>query len=260
MGVFRREMNRRYWDGMAKAYEKEIFSVFHSDRASLIRKCIRRIAAKDHSVVDLGCGIGHFLPTLAKHFGRVYANDISQALLNRAKESHGCLSNITYLQGDIRSAFRELPQVNCVVSVNSLISSSAGVRRRMLEAGTKILKPKGHFVLVVPSLESALFVDVQFAQWKRKDGMSLARSARSVYPKNTDADNKARQGIFPIDGVATKHYLEEELRLLLAEVALDTLSIKKIEYDWDTEFENPPRWMKKPYPWDWLVVARKQRK
>ena len=259
MGVFRREMDRRYWDGMAKKYEAEIFSVLHSDAKGRIARHLRRIASKARSVADIGCGIGHFLPTLAKHFGRVYANDISQELLDRAKERYGRLSNVTYLHGDIRSAFKKLPKVDCVVSVNSLISSAVGVRRRMLEAIAKILKPDGRLVLVVPSLESSLFVDVRFAQWKWHDGMQSARAVRSVYPRDAQADNKARQGILPIDGVATKHYLEDELRLLLSEVRLKTIAVEKIEYGWDTEFEKPPRWMKAPYPWDWLVVARKEK-
>jgi hypothetical protein len=74
------------------------------------------------------------------------------------------------------------------------------------------------------------------------------------------ADNKARQGIIPVDGVATKHYLLEELRFLLADRGLDVDSTARIEYGWDTEFESPPRWMQKPYAWDWLVVARRRKK
>jgi hypothetical protein len=31
----------------------------------------------------------------------------------------------------------------------------------------------------------------------------------------------------------------------------------KLEYGWKTEFSHPPRWMKAPFPWDWLVTARK---
>jgi SAM-dependent methyltransferase len=257
MGVFRREMDRRYWDGMAKKYEDEIFSVLHSDAKGLITQHLRRIASKGRSVADVGCGIGHFLPVLSKSFGRVYANDVSRELLERAKNRHKRLMNVSYLHGDIRSAFRRLPKVDCVVSVNSLISSSVGVRQRILLAISKILKPGGRLVLVVPSFESSLFVDVRFAQWKWHDGMSPARAVHSVYPKSPADDNKARQGILPIDGVATKHYLKEELRLLLSEVALKTLAVEKIEYGWDTEFEDPPRWMRQPYPWDWLVVARR---
>lgn len=60
-----------------------------------------------------------------------------------------------------------------------------------------------------------------------------------------------------IDGVPTKHFLKEELNVLLAQKQMTVLEVKKLEYPWDTEFEHPPKWMKAPFPWDWLILARK---
>jgi SAM-dependent methyltransferase len=183
MGVIQREMDRSYWDGMAKGYEDEIFSVLHNDRQGLIRDHIRRISSPQNKLVaDVGCGIGHCLALLADHFKHVYAIDISRKLLKRARQSHGHRANIDFHGGDIVSVFRKLPAVDCVVSVNSLISSSGPVRERMLKAIARCLKPQGHLVLVVPSLESALLVDQRFAQWKRRLGTSHAAILHSVYP------------------------------------------------------------------------------
>ena len=44
---------------------------------------------------------------------------------------------------------------------------------------------------------------------------------------------------------------------LFADSDLDVVSIEKVKYPWNTEFENPPEWMKKPYPWDWLAILKK---
>jgi hypothetical protein len=129
----------------------------------------------------------------------------------------------------------------------------------MLEAMVKILKPGGYLVLVVPALESSLLVDMRFVQWKWKDGSSFGTATRSVYPQDPLADHKARQGILGIDGVATKHYLKEELHFMLKDAGLDLKEVAKIEYGWDTEFERVPQWMAEPYPWDWLVIARRRR-
>lgn len=255
-----REMDKRYWDRMAATYEKEIHSVLHSDRRGLIRKRLRRIARAGRSVADVGCGIGHFLPVLSEDFSKVYANDISGVLLRRAKKDYDHLGNIDFLKGDIRSAFRKIPRVDCVLSVNALIASSMSVRHRMLEAMACILKPGGTLVLVVPSLESSLLVDLRFVQWKRRAGASFPGAVRAVYPRDPAADNKARQGILKIDGVATKHYLQEELCFLLKDAGLDVKETLKIEYGWDTEFNRPPRWMQAPYPWDWLILARRRSK
>jgi hypothetical protein len=109
-------------------------------------------------------------------------------------------------------------------------------------------------------LESSLLVDLRFVQWKRREGASFPGAVRAVYPRDPATDNKARQGILKIDGVATKHYLQEELCFLLKDAGLDVKETLKIEYGWDTEFNRPPRWMQAPYPWDWLILARRRSK
>ena len=84
------------------------------------------------------------------------------------------------------------------------------------------------------------------------------KALKSVYFRDAVADNNMRQGIIAIDGVATKHYLKEELEAILASHKMDVLDAVKIEYDWSSELEHPPAWMQAPYPWDWLVVARRK--
>lgn len=253
-----REMNKEYWDGMAGAYEDQILSVLHNDKRALIKAEIDKISSKKASVADVGCGIGHFLPLLSESFGQVYANDISKALLERARHDHGHRPNISFLPGDISAVFKKIPRVDCAVSVNALIASSMSIRDKIFKAIADRLKPRGHLILVVPSLESMLLVDIRFLQWQLKAGISPVKALKNVYPSEPLRDNKARQGIFPIDGVATKHYLKEELEVILAAHKMDVHKIAKIEYGWDSELEAPPAWMQAPYPWDWLVVARKK--
>lgn len=257
MEIYKREMDQDYWDGMAQVYEQEIFSVFHNDRQGLIKDMVRQIARPEATVADIGCGIGHFLPILSACFGHVYANDLSARLLGSASEKYGGAGNVTFLHGDVGVVFKKIPRVDCVFSVNALISSSISVRQRMLQAMSAILKPGGHLVLVVPALESALFVDLKFMHWKWKDGMTLPAAVRSTFPPQDSGRDRIRQGIVSIDGVATKHYLREELILRLSDFSLDVLDICKIKYGWETEFEDPPEWTGIPQPWDWLVLAKK---
>ena len=67
------------------------------------------------------------------------------------------------------------------------------------------------------------------------------------------------QGIFYIDGVATKHYSQPETEVIFNEAGLTIKAIERLEYDWNTEFDSPPAWMKEPYPWDWLIECKKIR-
>ena len=66
------------------------------------------------------------------------------------------------------------------------------------------------------------------------------------------------RGLVRLERVATKHYLREEATVCLAEARFALSSCDEVEYGWDTEFEGPPAWMKKPGPWDWLFVAKRQ--
>jgi len=65
------------------------------------------------------------------------------------------------------------------------------------------------------------------------------------------------QGHADIDEVPTKHYLQEELDLVLSLHKFSIETIQKIEYNWKTEFVKPPKWLKRPNPWDWMLVAKK---
>ena len=65
------------------------------------------------------------------------------------------------------------------------------------------------------------------------------------------------QSLVRIEGVATKHYLGEEATVFLENEGFRFVSIDKVEYSWDTEFDEPPQWMGRPGPWDWLLVAKR---
>ena len=121
------------------------------------------------------------------------------------------------------------------------------------------IRSEGHLVLVVPSLESALYTDYRLIDWNLRSGMSPGNAVRSGFRPNKGMNiPRLRQGIVKIDDIDTKHYLKEELIVLLENRGMRVIEIEKIEYSWETEFDQPPRWMKEPFPWDWLCVAGKK--
>jgi hypothetical protein len=132
----------------------------------------------------------------------------------------------------------------------------AGILKKI----SKSLRPGGYFVLVVPSLESMLFAQFRLIQWNLKTGMTHDQAvSASIEETESALDLRLEEGLVDIDGFATKHYLKEELIVLLEDLRFDVASIEKVEYDWSTEFAAPPRWMKEPYPWDWLVLSKKRK-
>jgi hypothetical protein len=64
--------------------------------------------------------------------------------------------------------------------------------------------------------------------------------------------------VLNLDGWLEKHYLKEELLVALKDVGFEVDHLEKVEYSWSAMFDNPPRWMKDPHPWDWLATCRKK--
>ena len=111
-------------------------------------------------------------------------------------------------------------------------------------------------MLVLPSLESILFSSWRLIDWYRKEGVKPDRIPDSELNYFSASKRKIIEGIIHIDGVPTKHFSEPELRVLMEESGLAVTALERLEYDWNTEFPEPPRWMKAPYPWDWLVECK----
>ncbi len=251
-------MKREYWNSLAASYEDEIFSVLANDRKKLIPKLVKKYGSPTKTVNDFGCGIGHFLPLLSANFGKVNAIDISYKFITRAKKKYKYLSNIEYTTADLSKDGLRLKKTHFAMSVNMLIMPSLSVRLRILDCLAKHILKNGHLLLAAPSLESAMLTDFRLLEWNLRSGVSPSTAARTSFGKPKKSDSQyLRQGIVPIDGVQTKHYLKEELTALLESRKLKITDIHKIEYPWTSEFASPPKWMKKPEPWDWLVVAKK---
>jgi hypothetical protein len=93
-------------------------------------------------------------------------------------------------------------------------------------------------------------------EWYQKEGIG----PKEISPTELSYFKGSKQdiilGIFYIDGAATKHYSQSEIEVIFGNAKLPVTTIEKLEYDWNTEFDSPPAWMKKPYPWDWLVECR----
>ena len=119
----------------------------------------------------------------------------------------------------------------------------------------RCVRPGGHALFVVPSVESALYVKQRLVEQRMRAGEEekrawlMDRRFRSVL--------ELQRGVIEIEKVRTKHYLREELITTLSALHLTVQRVDKVEYLWETEVADPPRWLKRPYPWDWMALATK---
>jgi 2-polyprenyl-3-methyl-5-hydroxy-6-metoxy-1,4-benzoquinol methylase len=250
-------MGEKYWDEIADNYDREIFDTLAGARTRVIVDHIDMCSSPKAIACDFGCGIGKYVNTLGDRFKSVYAIDISKKLLEQAKKSNRKVSNVVYLKGDLANPSVDVGPVHFALNVNVLIMASVTRRRRILDNIFRQIRNRGHLLLVVPSLESALFAHFRLVDWNMKAGVKRANPTSETLTSSNSRMFSFRTGVLNLNGVPTKHYLKEELIVLLHDVGFRISSIAKVEYLWTSEFVRPPRWMKEPYPWDWLVLCQK---
>ncbi len=248
-------MKRSYWEKMAPSYSEEIFDVLHNDKKALIRSVIQEHASAQKTVIDIGCAIGKWFPLLSPLFKKVVALDISAKNLAIAKSLHPQLNNIEYLRANMSDTKNKIPTCDFGICINAILTPDTKARDIFFNGLKRCIKKGGHIVITIPSLESWLLTSVLQQQYAIDNNIFPAeKNSKEALRKW----NNIRKGNADIDDVPHKHYLKEELGLLLSKVGFKATAIEKIEYDWSTEFLKPPKWLNEPKPWDWMVVAKRQ--
>lgn len=252
-------MKEERWDAIADAYDDEVLSVYDHDRRGLVRDKIKKYGSAGLTASDVGCGLGKFLPLLASRFKHVYACDFSAALLERARFDNADLENLSIDKVDLTHGAVRLPKVDFTLCVNVLLTPDLGEQLSILKNISRQLSKGGHLVLVVPSLESALYANARLVQWNLRSGVSEAKAQSEGFRgEEPSGPEIARGGVLYAGDLKMKHFIKEELITIADGLRLDSVSVEKLEYRWDTEFKEPPNWMGEPFPWDWLAVFRKR--
>lgn len=248
-------MKRKYWEKIAENYSDEIFDVLQNDNKALIRSAIKKYSSKNKTVADIGCAIGKWLPVLSPLFKKVYAIDISKKNLQIAQQLYPHYKNVEFVRADMSGEKINIPKAHMGICINAILTPSLKDRMSFLQSLSFYIKKGGHIIITVPSLESYLLTHIVQHQWKvDKNFFSVKTSLKEAHRKWENI----RQGNADIDEVPHKHFLREELQLLLTKEGFVVEQIEKIEYEWSTEFHNPPKWLKEPGPWDWMVVAKRK--
>jgi SAM-dependent methyltransferase len=249
-------MNEKdHWNKIAPTYNDEIFDVFNSDKFKKLPKYFKRHGVLNKTAIDFGCGNGKSFPFIAPLFKQILALDISKGLLKQA-EQRG-YKNINLKQADLTKKKLTLPKADFAFCCNVIMFPVLGMNERMIENIYRSLKPGGTALIVLPSLDSAMFSAWRLMDFYKKDGVKPSDIPKSEFNYFKASKRDIVQGIIHIDGVPTKHYSESEIKVVFRDAGFTVTTVDKIEYDWDTEITSPPNWLKDPYPWDWLVELRK---
>jgi SAM-dependent methyltransferase len=247
-------MDKAYWNKIGSGYNEEIFDVYSEDRNRRLLRYLKRHANENHFAVDFGCGTGKALPYLATSFKKVLAIDISEALLKQARLAP--YNNVEFKRLDLAKPVR-IPRADFVFCCNVAILPNVEKDKAIIKNAQRVLKSGGSALFVIPSAESTLFAGMRIMDVYEKEGVKFNRIPRSDLSYFDVSKKDLLQGLFKISGVATKHYSHSEIEVLFQSAGFIVKSINKIEYNWTTELTRPPKWLREPYPWDWLVECEK---
>ncbi len=250
-------MDRAYWDGVALNYDDKILDALKSDRQGVIRGTIEKHASKRRVAADFGCGVGKTLRLLSKCFSFVDAFDLSSKNIELARRKCRRLPNVRYHHCDLSTGGLTSPCVDFAVSINVLLTPSQEIRAGILRTMGGGIRKGGKLLLVTPSLESALYCDFRLTEWNMREGFAHEDARKDGLASGSKKDGGVANGIIGVDGVPTKHYVREELEVVLRDAGFEPLETRKVEYEWRTEFDEVPSWLREPYPWDWMVLARR---
>ena len=251
-------MKSEKWNIPASDYSNNVLSVFDHDSEGKIISLIDKLGGPQKRAIDLGCGTGKFLPCLTKNFAETLACDYSKAMIKSAKKYNKGLKYLNFETCNLEDKTPKAHPYDLGLCVNVIITQNIRKREKIWENIIHSIKENGYLILVLPSLESALYSKSRLVEWNIRNGLSAKESLINGF-ETTDKKGKkiARGGIIKCGGVATKHYLKEEIISTTNRFGLKIIRIQRIEYPWCTEFIKPPKWMKEPYPWDWLVLLQK---
>lgn len=249
-------MDRQYWDSLADSYEDDLLEISREDLEGALSEELNSLGEKAESVADLGCGPGSLLPLLARHFNQVIAVDYAEKLLNQARRRGGS-RKIMFVSHDL-SKGRKLPfTVEVVCCINALIDPDRKKRSGILKTLSLAMKKKGVAVIVVPALESVFHVYHTLRMIRERAGAPGGLGEREAERMLREEVLSFSDGIVRVGGTPTKYWMREELIRSLSAQGLGVRKIRKVEYRWSEEIENPPGWLKGAPPWDWMVLCEK---
>jgi len=249
-------MNNKYWNSLAENFTDQVMEISTYDQRGVLKKEIRRTAKKAKVAADLGCGTGGLLAQLSPHFKTVYAVDYAIELLQQAR-CRNSFSNIKYIHYNLAGNKALSLKADVTFCVNALISPNSDQREKIARCVWRTTKRKGVSIFVVPAFESVMNTYHAIIRCQTREGEARHHSVRHMDRLHKKEVKSAIDGIVDIGGTLTKCYTQDEVAVFLSDTGYKVERVRRIEYPWSEELDHPPRWLKNPYPWDWLVFARK---
>lgn len=242
-------MKPSFWEAVAADWDDQVFDTLAEDRGNVISTAIREFTRDARTVADFGCGVGRYLPLLAVNFQKVFALDWATACINRARVTAKRFPNVEVLRATSTVLAALRGKSDFTVAIHVVTHPRQKARERALSQAVSLTKSGGRLLIVVPSLESAVY----------------AESVRRIFRPKIESDFGSGghyalldRGVLALGGLPTKHFVAEELLLLVRLFGCIPTGLRRIEYSWRIHSARVPRRYAASRPWDWLVLAKRE--
>jgi hypothetical protein len=178
--------------------------------------------------------------------------------LVREAELSTTADNVEFRQADLTRPRSLGIRFDVAFCVNVLINRNHAVREKIARTVAAHTRPGEPAVFVVPSMESALRTYQVVVDCQVRGGISRGAAVRAANRRAAEEMESVIDGVFSVGDSPTKHYLADELEAFLGEAGFDVVSMKRVQFPWDQEIDNPPRRLGPPTPWDWLAECRRR--
>ncbi len=252
----------KVWDRSAKKYFDDVVSPFAEGVKNPIFWYLdNKISGNlnEMSVIDIGCGIGNFLPTLSQKFAHVTGIDFSPKMIELAKEKTKSYSNIHFLVRDARDLTEFHNQFDVAVSVNSVLLPKIVDVEKILREANLVLKENGTLLAVFPAMEALLYRSLLIQEKALEEGFSeeeAIQKAKKDLTETTPCNFEA--GIVKYPDCQQKNYYLFELKYRLWKAGFTNIKVRKVHYPWEVyEDDTLLAFHGKQKLWDWFVYAKK---
>lgn len=249
-------MTAKQWDALADDFSSQVLEITGSDIDGVIAATAKRLGGKRKSATDFGCGAGAVTRVIAPCFKRVVGVDFSPKLIAAAR-AQTAANNVEYEIADLQARRAKRYPCDVAFCANVLIGDDTGERERVARNVIAGIEPGGHGVFIVPSLEAVMRAYQMAAQLRVKRGAREETAAGEIENWAKAEIVSLPRGVVKMGGVATKHYLKDELAEFLARLKLRDIEISRVSYPWREALDDAPRNLEAAPPWDWIAVGVK---
>jgi SAM-dependent methyltransferase len=229
-------MSQQGWNKLAAEFENSVCDITSTSAPAIEKLVALARPGRRQTLVDAGCGIGTFVERFGEKFGKIVAFDFAHAMVKRARHRCRRFDHAEWHALPLEDAGELFGSIaNLAVCLNVITAPKQGLRERQWQSLGELVKPGGHLLVVVPSLESAEYV---------------ASLDSEAFNSSFEEDNEMVRR----NDTDQKHYSRRELRRTVTNEGFEVISLRKVSYPWG---EDGLELNARKTPWDWACLARK---